>query len=338
MPRERFPALTSLRFFAAFLVLLSHGTPFLAGRIPFLDGLAAGADFAVPFFFTLSGFVLTHAEADLPATLFWRRRFAKVAPLFYLSLVLHAPIAWHALNARVPVLSPGDLAVGIAGNGFFLGAWFPKWLYLNPPGWTLSAEAFFYLSFPALLPLCRRVRFPWVGFAACVAAGGAIQLARGANGEPSLMDFFYTNPLVHLPEFAAGIFLARGIGTGGSRVAPSLLITAGALGLAALGAFGATFGVTALRSFAGVPFYACLIWGACGLKSGPLRSRALVALGEGSYALYVLHWPLLDAFRVFHPPTWVVLTALLSFPPLSVFAFRYLETPARRALLGGAVR
>jgi peptidoglycan/LPS O-acetylase OafA/YrhL len=66
----------------------------------------------------------------------------------------------------------------------------------------------------------------------------------------------------------------------------------------------------------------------------------MIRLGEASYALYVLHWPLWDwVTRIFPAPApdasarlpfFLVYLGLLI--ALSLLAWRYLEHPARRAI------
>jgi peptidoglycan/LPS O-acetylase OafA/YrhL len=66
-----------------------------------------------------------------------------------------------------------------------------------------------------------------------------------------------------------------------------------------------------------------------------LCGRWLVSLGNASYALYLIHMPILSLFLHFR---WVT----LPFYPvylglcvgLSLLSFRYFETPARLSLLG----
>ena len=74
MPRLN--ALTSLRFFAAFVVMLHH---FISGSLGF-----AGAAHGVAFFFVLSGFILTsnypHLSTWQDRRSFLLARFARIWP------------------------------------------------------------------------------------------------------------------------------------------------------------------------------------------------------------------------------------------------------------------
>src|SRR4051812_30572917 len=81
VPRADLPVLTSLRFPAALWVVLFH-----FGYLPI-------GWLAVTFFFILSGFILTYVylEGDGLAKsdeAFWKARLARIAPAFYLALLL----------------------------------------------------------------------------------------------------------------------------------------------------------------------------------------------------------------------------------------------------------
>jgi peptidoglycan/LPS O-acetylase OafA/YrhL len=92
-----------------------------------------------------------------------------------------------------------------------------------------------------------------------------------------------------------------------------------------------------------IPFFALLIYSlVCGesrlasLLSGP----AMIRLGEASYALYVLHWPLWDwVTRIFPAPAPDAPARLPFFLAylglaivLSLLASHFLEQPTRRAI------
>ena len=98
------PALTSLRFIAAFAVLLLHYRDLL-GPLP--DGVfraIVGGQYGVTFFFILSGFILTYRYHDWFAGgvtdgrywRFQRYRIARIYPVYILGLLLDTP--WHLLE------------------------------------------------------------------------------------------------------------------------------------------------------------------------------------------------------------------------------------------------
>src|SRR5579864_4365882 len=94
--RPQMGALTTVRFFAAFHVLLFH-TWALNGltRAPgWLQTFASAGFTGVTFFFVLSGFIFVYTYADKPINLkkFWRARLARIYPVYLLGLLLTAPL------------------------------------------------------------------------------------------------------------------------------------------------------------------------------------------------------------------------------------------------------
>ena len=79
------------------------------------------------------------------------------------------------------------------------------------------------------------------------------------------------------------------------------------------------------------PFFAGFIW-ALSAVSTPLSvlcGRWLVALGNSSYALYLIHTPMLACFATFNGYSCVYLVYLALCIGLSVLSFHYFETPVR---------
>src|ERR1700722_1849439 len=71
--RSPLPALTGLRFFAAFYVVLGHAVPWLEPRfrVPaFVNTFLANGYLAVSLFFLLSGFILSYTYAEISSSVF----------------------------------------------------------------------------------------------------------------------------------------------------------------------------------------------------------------------------------------------------------------------------
>jgi peptidoglycan/LPS O-acetylase OafA/YrhL len=146
----RLDSLTGLRFVAALGVAFAHlpylHTPDRIGRILSEGGIG------VPFFFILSGFVLTLAYRERLATpsraeykAYYVSRIARVWPLHLLTF---------ALSIALPV-GPQAIEFGPAlANAFLVHTWFPDLRYVqsnNSVSWTLAIESFFYLALPFFL-------------------------------------------------------------------------------------------------------------------------------------------------------------------------------------------
>ncbi|NOK14937.1 acyltransferase family protein, partial [Corallococcus exercitus] len=183
-PRPSLPALTGLRFFAALHVVAFHVTP-REGRPGWLGALLDNGPASVTLFFILSGFVLAQAylgsasPGPVSRRAFWVARLARIYPVYLLGLVLEAPPFFLAVLRQengwtLPALQR-LLGVGAAVTSL-TQAWIPPaacaW---NCPGWSLSAEAFFYLLFPVLAGPLVRLGAKGLGWAAvCLIASSAL--------------------------------------------------------------------------------------------------------------------------------------------------------------------
>jgi peptidoglycan/LPS O-acetylase OafA/YrhL len=147
--------LTSVRFLAAFYVVLHHSNLWIWGldSSTFLGRFLRSGHVAVGFFFVLSGFILAlvYLDTDRPFNRrkFWVARFARAYPLLLFSVIVAAlPVflrTWRhqSLLAALKITVPN-----IAFGALLLQAWATRFRFFNAPSRSLSAEAFFYLVFP----------------------------------------------------------------------------------------------------------------------------------------------------------------------------------------------
>ncbi|PRY30728.1 acyltransferase family protein [Pseudosporangium ferrugineum] len=219
----RLPSLTGLRWTAAFVVFafhlhvagILHGRTGDAARV-----LLGGGSAGVSFFFVLSGFVLAWSYRRRPG--FHRARFARVYPLHLVTAVVTLLVLIPYEHSAAPP-RPALLA-----NLTLTHAWVPRPEYvqsLNTVSWTLSCEALFYALLPCLMAATRRLNPTglWLSGAAAtlvVAAGPAVLTAFAGRGAATW--FFHWTPPGRLPEFVAGVVLARLVATGAWRFHPPL--------------------------------------------------------------------------------------------------------------------
>ncbi|NUT52856.1 MAG: acyltransferase, partial [Saccharothrix sp.] len=179
----RLPTLTGMRFAAALMVFAFHVS--LEGV--FADTSVGGAYYAavnkfgfvgVSFFFILSGFVLTWSarETDAPRR-FWRRRFVKIYP--------NHVVTWVAAVVLMVAVGPAFGWHQALPNLLLVHTWVPVrevFSSMNNVSWSLACEVLFYLSFPVLLPLVRRIRPErlWVAAGALAVAGVLVVPVAGA--------------------------------------------------------------------------------------------------------------------------------------------------------------
>ena len=361
--RPHLDALTSLRFVTALHVFFFH---LEASRIVFapepVRALASVGYVGVNWFFVLSGFILTYSYAGrtLGLASFWRARWARVYPAYFASLCLAAPLFIYVCF-RAP-LAPGqewiapmrDHIVPFTGLALaLLQAWVPAAaLSINPVGWSLSAEAFFYLLFP--LMLARLSQFSRRGLtwllAALALASIGIALAyvmRSPDGVDVVtyemnhltwLNVLRFNPLVRLPEFLIGVcggllFLQRAVS---ARWAGALI--AGGLGaLLAVTIYNDAIPYPVIHNgLLSLPFLA-VIYGVAHRPAwtAPLEWRSFRALGEVSYSFFLTHGIVIALF--FRPDGNAqaralpeILMCLAVAIAIAFGLYRWVEQPMRR--------
>ncbi|MBZ4321087.1 acyltransferase family protein [Streptomyces huiliensis] len=294
----RLHSLTGLRWYAALLIFCYHfaSEQSVAGtrehRALLRKALVAGPS-AVSFFFILSGFVLAwSARPGDSRTGFWWRRFARIYPSHLAGFLLAvAMLLWMGRT-----LDPG---VALA-NLTLTQAWVPDrtdwWFGYNGVSWSLCSEALFYLLFPFLMPLFRRLTT--TGLRVAVAVGclavTLYPLCRDEIGRAtgwSAKFTLYIAPPVRLAEFAIGVALALLVRRGawrGPGVTVSLALCAGAvLWLARQVPNGFHWSACTV-----VPYTLAVAAVARADAEGRrsvFRDRVHVYLGEVSFAFYLVH-------------------------------------------------
>ena len=354
--RPPLPILTTLRFFAAAEVVAFHiaiATPGWTGPRTFLEGLISGGYAAVTFFFVLSGFILTYVHSgpgerdgcDVPAATFWRMRFARIAPAYYLALLIALP-ALVSLVLRMPNESLGlDLLLEF----LLLQAWYPSAkLVWNLPAWSVSVECLFYALFPVLAPAMARLSRPM----ALVVAYGLVIAATACRaeflawpgtlaGRPDLQFQAYF-PLLLLPQFIFGMVLGRLFAFGPSRPATvhAAMLGIGTAALVIAFGFGDTLPWWVRSDMVLVVMFGLVIFGGAGATSiVPMLARPTpVLLGEASYAIYILHVPLIfwwAGLRSLGLPAWLSVSVYVAMVlVVSLFVYRRVEVPLRRLIAG----
>jgi peptidoglycan/LPS O-acetylase OafA/YrhL len=365
-PSDEIVALTVVRAPAAIAVVAFHfalesvpGTAWLLRRI-------VGSGFiAVGFFFVLSGFVLAHHYANQPfrqpAELrrFWVRRFARIYPLYLLSLVAGAAAGWpKSVDELTTFREIARVGLQLAlFNAWHHVAMF-KW---NWAAWSLSVEAAFYFAFPWIFVALRKLstRRLWQLTAACwmmtfiaPALYGALDpdgFGRPLEAHDNGLYAWYLKffPVHHFPEFVAGV----ATGVLWTRRSPNFAAdrSLGALAgtTAVLGIVVATVWVpdAYLHSGVLVPVFLALIVGlsAPGRFGAAMVWAPLIVLGRASYAIYILHVPIFLLMARFDRAMWSSPGHGLSLYAVtlvvaSVAAHRWIEQPCRRLIVGLGAR
>lgn len=309
--------LTSLRFFAAFMVLSHHYFGFEAGYS------------GVTFFYVLSGYVLgvnyPALNSERERRHFWWKRFARIYPNHLVTLLIAVPLAVSPMGAFLAQL-------------VLVQSWVPVWSYyfsFNAPAWSISNEAFFYALFPWLVSWLRpspdsRI-FMLGALVVAFAAAWSLALPNEQMDSSATHFLFYIAPPLRTLEFALGVALAFGSRRPvGLTCEIAALLTIGAVAvLPAPAAFRA--------SIAFIPAAVTLVY-VFSRSEGPiakaLSNSLFVLLGNASFALYMLHYPLREyVIRLFPWSATVATVTACICIVLSVVMYCNFEKPVQRWLL-----
>lgn len=366
---QRLDTLTSLRFFAAFAIVLFH----CQFQFNFLTELFLHGNFsqAVAFFFILSGFVLTFAYQNFDSLKqvdrFLFKRFVRIWPLHIATLII-----------TTLVLSPGAVIVpshphtrmlaDLVTNILMVHSWTLQEKYFfcfNAPSWSISTEWFFYFCLPLIFLLSppqkpyavlRRGIVCIVSLVLTIAfifLANKLSLAESNANGLSLVGMLMANPLVRLFEFSLGSVLAmlfikckKEANTWVFSVFESIAVTVLVSIVAGTSNFVNSFsqlfpalgtaGSFWLREvgLVALPFALIIFVFAfeAGLLSKILLFRPLVFLGNLSFSIYLLHFVLVKSYFF----SWPNHRSVLDFAVFSIILFfgsfilyKFVELPFR---------
>ena len=353
MRRADIPVLTTLRFPAAFAIVLYHFLAYTTCPAWIWDGFNAG----VSFFYVLSGFILYYNYPDLKDRgYFWIARLARIWPVHLFTLVLALIVMpWDHLlgHASWPVTLPANI--------FLVHAWLPikgSVLSFNGVSWSLSVEAFFYLCFPWILVGMNRRGSP-LFLAGSFSIGFAIILLVTLFWPAQAAYFGNFNPVCRLFEFVLGMasckYWLQGPRAGanssqwlGYELIAVLLSLILVIGIPVL--LMAAGIVNAATSWIGAELcalgFAMLIWvfaHQAGAISQALSKRWLTWLGEISFAVYMCHQIILRRLvpvAIDNVPAALETFGVVIVLTLIVAAaiFHLVETPSRHAIVSAYKR
>ncbi len=152
--QQRYDYIDALRGWAILGVLLVHVWIWIGADSDFLTRLSSNGAYGVQLFYLISAFTLLlsierHRQQD---SVNWRdyfiRRFFRVAPLFYVAMMLYGPMWQFVPRYWMPEgIQPWHILTSLT----FTHGWHPKSVNsIVPGGWSMSVEMTFYLIFPLL--------------------------------------------------------------------------------------------------------------------------------------------------------------------------------------------
>lgn len=332
----RIEQLTFTRFLAAISIVIFHyGAKSFIFNNDNVSFIFTNANICVSYFFILSGFVMMIAygnKSEVSALIFFRNRFARIYPLYFLAILITLFLQIRTNTIDLP---------GLFLNIFMLQSWIPAGFWsFNPPGWSLSVEFFFYAIFPFVFnKIFQKISLKkstllivlfWI-FSQLF-----IQILFLFYPESKLISMD-GSPLMHLNEFLignlAGLYFIKRWQKKEGNYDLQILILFGLLLLALKFSFGLNYR-NGLLAILFIPLI-ILISLNTGYITRLFQKKAFIFLGEISYGIYILQFPIYSLFsaysinKYFHltDPTIVFFLRLIILVVVSALSYVYIEKP-----------
>ena len=296
----RLPYIDALRGCAIIMVVLVHTAQAVPGLSSVARGFAWSGQMGVQLFFLASAYSLCFVQEQQhnhqnPTLSFYIRRYFRVAPLYYVSIVFYGLLAalsppdgiWaHPGNYTAPTIAANALLIhGFVENGNNS---------VVPGGWSVGTEVAFYLVFPVLWNFVQRKKddrlrrvsvplFAALALSALYVAWNAVHGTVISNN-----SFSYFNIASQLPVFLLGmiayVMWPEKKDAGFPHLALPLLLLFATLSVL-LVAKNVSFAFSLLPITSGLAFTQVLR-----ILRGLPEIRWLQAIGRQSYAIYIVHF------------------------------------------------
>ena len=308
-----------------------------------------GGYVGVDVFFVISGYLITTIILSEMNTgrfsllNFYERRARRILPALFFVVLCCLPVAWFTLfPTDMKDFAQSLIAVATFSSNFLFwteSGYFDTTAEIKPllHTWSLAVEEQYYIIFPVFLMIAwrwgkRRIVRILIG----VFVVSLLLAHWAAYREPEAG--FYLLP-ARAWELLAGAFVAFYVDRGAAPVRPRVANALSALGLAAIAfaIFGYDSGTPFPSLYAVIPIagvVAVILFAVPGTLAHRLLSyRPMVGIGLVSYSAYLWHQPILAfyAHAVGHDaPLWHTALMLVATALMSVFTYRFIETPTRR--------
>jgi peptidoglycan/LPS O-acetylase OafA/YrhL len=328
--------ITFTRFVAAMAIVISHfNKDLFLYKIRFISDIFLRANVGVSYFFILSGFIMIiayHRKEKIGYLDFYRNRVARIYPLYIVGLLLYFFTRYSDISFYKSFL-------------YLLGiqSWIPgKALILNFPGWSISVEFLFYLVFPWLYNYLysKGNKSIWI-IAVLIWIGTQVfsnlyvhsPAYKGPHTESH--EFSHYFPLWHINEFLtgniAGLLFVKSRKEKNYDLAVVVFFMAILLSLIFIP-------LNFHNGLMAVFFVPVIYLISCnnGLITKIFAIKPLEFLGEISYAVYIIHIPVLyivrsvlwDYFQMSESNTlfWIYMPVLMI---VSAALYQFIEKPMR---------
>lgn len=342
-------ALTSFRFIAAFMVFIFHLGLFNQYQLG-----AAG----VSFFFVLSGFILAYNYHNhfinidrVRLKKFYIARFAKIYPVHALTFLMAVPLVilyfkpdglYFVKFVFMSIINLSLLQSFVPNQGTYFN--------FNSVSWTLSVEMFFYLTFPFLLWIFKKLKVSikvsnsliililiWTVFF-------IFNLKLDENNH-FFIWLLHICPIARLFEFVSGlilglIFIEKSEGESSKKIRFFTILE-----LLSLTTFfvllqlSTQLSIGAVRGGFFIPVWCLLIFVFAyqrGFPSKLLSNKYLVHLGEISFSFYMIHQLVIRYLDFYHfgDITRLLISFLVTLL-LSKLVYHFYEEPLRKRIRFG---
>lgn len=336
--------LTFTRFLAAVSIVIFHyGGEAIPFDGPIMKVLVENANIGVSYFFILSGFVMIIAyhsnNSRISYSKYYLNRFARIYPIYFLAL---------ASTTLLLFFHSGEFETkGFLLSLFLFQGWIPEYANcLNTPGWSLSVELLFYLLFPLIHNrLYRSLKFSYIVWSIILfwvvsqLVTNQLYYSDFYTGYPSEShSFIHYFPILHLNQFLIGNFIGLFYLKFNKKSNYDLAIILLSL-LLLFTILLKDFLALELNIHNGfmaiffIPFIYLLALNQ-GRISNFFSNKYLIILGEISYGIYILQYPVY--LVVYNLGESVNLNASLLFYTymcvlifISYFVYKYVEIPVR---------
>ncbi|CCD95978.1 putative acyltransferase [Bradyrhizobium sp. ORS 375] len=326
--RGFWPVLGGLRFLLAMWVLFDH-TYNVGPAERAIPVLTRSGLMAVMCFFVISGFSIHHSIASRPEG-YLRRRVLRILPLNVLAVAI-GWLAWSVFGAAGGYLVPAKAPTAwqFIGCMLLLEAFVPVMISFLYPAWSLSIEAVYYLLAPLFRKLEDRPHIPVLMIVSglCFVGWPLFRDEYVAAG-----NSYWLTGIVMLWAWLAGWVAYR------QPRDIRYVVGLGIAGLASVATQAKFFDVHHFGSAA----VNCVAWIGTLIvvfyRVGDFRGRVAAVcdyVGEISFPLYILHYPVLFAvtaslFRLYPNLNWGISQVAISLGA-AMLAYHFVDKPLRQS-------
>jgi peptidoglycan/LPS O-acetylase OafA/YrhL len=290
----------ALRAIAILFVIAVHSTgkssdPTSSTVVAFQYGQTGVQLFFLASAITLCLSAASREDEGSPLLAFYARRYFRIAPLYYVGIVLY--LVWSGVfefhkTGRFEIgaqYTPWNIAANVL---FFHGVYPPANNDIVPGGWSIGTEMIFYAMFPGLWQLLKGAgdrKQVWTFALLCLLAISVDTGIKYLMNEDSRMNgFLYFNIGTQLPVFLMGMVYYRQMSAGRRISHPAAMFLIFLLGT--LVAWHEDLFLL-LPSLSALSFLGVI---QIVKDADPTVLRFLQPIGRVSYSMYVFHFFVLD--------------------------------------------